>query len=208
MFFGMFDFFRFSARCRQITLACNGDCCCCENCPFSFFCVFIGNCDTSDTTVIQCTYYYFALKIRFHWNVEGCRAWESVAFLMIFLLKNRACRTTMELGVKVQAIFTGLLTRLVWFQLPIAPYFTDAHPVAVALQSSILRLIAVVTLARCSSVQGKWLPLPPSHLIKHWCLTHVWSFDVADFVLSSQLGVICKLQSHKFEVHQNKTKVL
>jgi hypothetical protein len=164
MFFGMFDFFRFSARCRQITLACNGDCCCCENCPFSFFCVFIGNCDNSDTTVIQCTYYYFALKIRFHWNVEGCRAWESVTFLMIFLLQNGACTTTMELGVKVQAIHRPFNTTSMIPATDRAVF--HRCPVAVALQSSILRLIAVVTLARCSSVQGKWLPLP-SHLIKH-----------------------------------------
>lgn len=160
MFFGMFDFFRFSARCRQITLACNGDCCCCENCPFSFFCVFIGNCDNSDTTVIQCTYYYFALKIRFHWNVEGCRAWESVTFLMIFLLQNGACTTTMELGVKVQAIHRPFNTTSMIPATDRAVF--HRCPVAVALQSSILRLIAVVTLALCSSVQGKWLPLPKS----------------------------------------------
>jgi len=152
MFFGMFDFYRFSARCRQISLACNGDCCCCENCSFSFFCVFIGKCD--------CTYYYFALKIRFHWHVEGCRAWESVTFLMIFLLQNGACTTTMELGVKVQAIHRPFNTTSMITATDRAVF--HRCPVAVALQSSILRLIAVVTLARCSSVQGKWLPLPKS----------------------------------------------
>ena len=38
--------------------------------------------------------------------------------------------------------------------------------------------------------------------VKHRCLTHVCSFDVADFVLSSQLGVIRKLHSGKLEVQR------
>lgn len=36
--------------------------------------------------------------------------------------------------------------------------------------------------------------------VKHRCATHVCSFDVADFVLSSQLGVVRKLHSGRFEV--------
>ena len=36
--------------------------------------------------------------------------------------------------------------------------------------------------------------------VKYRCATHVCSFDVADFVLSSQLGVIRKLHSGKFDV--------
>jgi hypothetical protein len=105
--------------------------------------------------VIQCTHCYFALKIRFHWHVEGCRAWESVTFLMIFLLQNGACTTTMELGVKVQAIHRPFNTTSMIPATDRAVF--HRCPVAVALQSSILRLIAVVTLAPCSSVQGKWL---------------------------------------------------
>lgn len=42
--------------------------------------------------------------------------------------------------------------------------------------------------------------------VKYRCATHVCSFDVADFVLSSQLGVIRKLHSGKFDVDGRKTQ--
>lgn len=142
-------------------------------------------------------------------------------------LASNQVEPTMKLDVKVEGTHRPMNTtsmvpatdRAVFSPMPSSSSVTIKHFTTDSCSSSASSSRAASCSSATSSIVSNATPLSPprtllvssrqlttttqvisSLQVKHRCLTHVCSFDVADFVLSSQLGVIRKLHSGKLEV--------